>query len=102
MAQIIKVYEALESLDKTEGRGGSTSLGYYRSESVAKQVAKCKGPMGSDGQVIYRSAIECDNGWIFLLAYDKPIQVHSTAKEGLIESARKKLTDEEAAAIGLK
>ncbi len=98
--RLATVYEALEDKDKTEGRGGSISLGYFTEENDAKMAARGKGPMGTDGQVHSYPAIVQDNGNAYILLSNQPVYVAGSYKEGVRARGLAKLDEEERRALG--
>lgn len=99
--KVIKLYKALEEVDKTEGKGGCVVIGYFATRPVAEMAAGGKGAWGRDGEVYEVSAIDAGDGRAYLLASEAPVTICRTVDDGLRHSALSKLTYAEARALGV-
>lgn len=101
---LIRVFEAREDLDKTEGRGGSRILGYFLKREAAEKAAEEMGPMGTPGSIQERWVVSEDGGLTgFLVGYGtvpEPVEIVSDATKAIRRQALAKLSDAERAALG--
>jgi len=91
MTEAFKVYEVRGDNDKTEGRGGTYLVGYYKNQDIANQASKNHGVMGSSGYISKHDAIEID-GSVFLI---KEKITLSDDVEIKLQNIMKKLSSEE-------
>ncbi len=98
----LTLYEVQSNSDLTEGRGYTTSLGFYTNKTVAQHAAKGKYVMGTDCP-IKQTNVECvitQDGDLFLLG-DK-IDVSDSIEGKIRAHALSKLSVKEIEVLGLK
>jgi hypothetical protein len=101
--EIYNVYAVYEELDKNEGRGGSSVVGYFHGTEDADEAAKDKGVFGTPGRVEVVQMFSMDGGrtgYVFKLN-QAGIRCVMPGQKELKYQALAKLTDDEREALGL-
>jgi hypothetical protein len=95
--------------DSVEGRGASYTIGYAKSLTAAKDIAKGRGPMGSDAVIREANVLRISFTGIDGNAQDvcvalnavKPFDHKAHRKAEVMEKALAKLTEEERKVLGV-
>lgn len=89
----IEGFEVLTNSDLTEGRGHRVHVCYTSTRALAEEIAKGKGVMGTDADVVPMSKT--------IKVFDTMDEWNNNTKEAIREKALAKLTKEEREALGL-
>lgn len=96
------VFKVVEDLDKNEGRGGTSVVGYYHDKADADEAAKDKGVFGSPGRIDVMQMLSIDGGRTgYVFNVGQAIKAVLPGHKALRAAGLAKLTADEREALGL-